>query len=69
LVYKQSDLDKAEKNDTGKGEEDDGKDGDSGGSEQTGDENSASTVSRRGVVSVFGLAIGIIAGTGMLLAW
>lgn len=75
LVYKQSDLDKAEKNDTGKGEGD-GEGGDSGGSEQTsgsggseGDENAASTMSRHGVVSVFGLAMGVLAGTGMLLAW
>lgn len=69
LVYKQSDLDKAEKNDTGKGEEDDEKDGDSGGSEQTSDENSASNVSRQGVVSVFGIAMGVLAGAGMLLGW
>ncbi|KAI6754021.1 hypothetical protein HG530_013197 [Fusarium avenaceum] len=75
LVYKQSDLDKAEKNDTGKGEED-GEGGDSGGSEQTSgsggsesDENAASTMSRHGVVSVLGLAMGVLAGTGMLLAW
>lgn len=74
LVYKQSDLDKAE-NDTRKGEGD-GEGGDSGGNGQTSgsggsesDENAASTMSRHGVVSVLGLAMGVLAGTGMLLAW
>ncbi|KAM0194388.1 hypothetical protein ACHAPI_007149 [Fusarium lateritium] len=74
LVYRQSDLDEAKKNDTGKGDET-GDSGDneqpsaSGGSETADGENVASTVSRQGIISVLGLAMGVLVGTGMLMAW
>ncbi|KAM0340134.1 hypothetical protein ACHAPU_010626 [Fusarium lateritium] len=66
LIYKQSDLEKDEKNEKNdtNGEKDDG----SGESEKDG-ENSASPLSGNGGLGVLGLSLSMLAGAGMLMLW
>ncbi|KAF5675529.1 hypothetical protein FHETE_2526 [Fusarium heterosporum] len=63
LVYKQSDLEGDEKNET-TGRKDDG----SGESEKD-DENAASTTTKNGGLSVLGLSLSMLVGAGMLMLW
>jgi hypothetical protein len=61
-TYKKSDMDK------NKGESDDGETGTATATGEGSDENAASIVPRQGLISVLGLTLGLLVGTGMLLS-
>jgi hypothetical protein len=62
LVYQESDVAKAKEQGGSEGEDkDDNKSGD--------DENAASTLSARGIAPALAVAVGMLAGAGLLIPW